>query len=132
MTEISWKSLMREKTARHLLVGSVPDAEEGAGSLKLRAALLGRLARALRLAEFYAIVELAARSGHEVRCALSREADAVKLAEAVAAVPTANEAGWASVRRFRFDAGAEAAMTAKLQSRASIRRTRKKRAVNVL
>ncbi len=134
MTEISWKALMRERSARHLVAGLVPadEAAGGAASLKLRAALLARLARALRLAEFYALVDLPARSGHEIRCALGREADAVKLADAVGAEPAAAEPGWASVRRFRFDAAAEAAITATLQSRASIRRTRKKRAANVL
>ena len=134
MTEISWKALMRERSARHLVVGLVPEegAPTGVTSLKLRAALLARLARALRLAEFYAIIDLPARSGHEVRCALAREADAVKLAEAVGASPVPAEPEWASVRRFAFDAAAEAAMTATLQSRASIRRTRKKRAGNVL
>ena len=134
MTEISWKALMRERSARHLLVGSVTDDEAtgGAASLKVRTALLARLARALRLAEFYAIVDLPARSGHEIRCALAREADAVKLADAVGAEAAPAEPDWASVRRFRFDAAAEAAITATLQSRASIRRTRKKRASNVL
>lgn len=134
MTEISWKALMRERSARHLVTGVVPEDEAASGvtSLKLRAALLARLARALRLAEFYAIVDLPARSGHEIRCALAREADAVKLAEAVGAEAAPAEAEWASVRRFRFDAAAEAAITATLQSRASIRRTRKKRAANVL
>ena len=133
MTEISWKALMRDRAARHLVVGTVPiEQVRSAASLKLRTALLARLARALRLAEFYAIVDLPARSGHEVRCALAREADAVKLAEAVGATPAGAEAEWASVRRFRFDAGAEAAISAILQSRAAIRRTRKKRAANVL
>lgn len=134
MTEISWKALMREQSARHLVAGLVPadEATGGVTSLKLRAALLARLARALRLAEFYAIVDLPARSGHDIRCALAREADAVKLAEAVGAEPAPAEPQWASVRRFRFDAAAEAAITATLQSRASIRRTRKKRAANVL
>lgn len=133
MTEISWKALMRERSARHLVVGTVPvEQAGGAASLKLRTALLARLARALRLAEFYAIVDLPARSGHEVRCALAREADAVKLADAVGAAPAGAEEEWASVRRFRFDASAEAAISAILQSRASIRRTRKKRAANVL
>lgn len=137
MTEISWKALMRERSARHLVVGIVADAETaGAASLKLRAALLARLARALRLVDFYAIVDVPARSGNEVRCALNSEADAHRLAEAVAAEPAPPDddwlGDWASVRRFRFDAAAEAAITATLQSRAAIRRTRKKRAVHVL
>jgi hypothetical protein len=134
MTEISWKALMRDVAARHLVVGAVPsdDAAGSPSSLKLRVALLARLARALRLGGFYSLTDLPERSGNEVRCALEREADAVRLGEAVSATTEEPIAGWASVRRFTFDAASETAINATLQSRAATRRTRKKRAANVL
>ncbi len=82
---------MRERSARHLVVVTVPiEQANGAASLKLRTVLLARLARALLLAEFYAIVELPARSGHEVRCALAREADAMKRVDRWVPRPASN------------------------------------------
>ena len=97
MPEISWLTMNRLNPAGHLVVGVVPTEGE-AGGLKMRAALLARVARALRLTGLYAIIDLPERSGNEIRCMLEKAADAERLAKAVGASEEASAHGVASRR----------------------------------
>lgn len=109
----------------HLVVGVVPPEE--AGGLKLRAALLSRVATALRLSGLYAIIDLPERSGSEIRCMLEKSADAERLAKAVSASDAVPAPGCASTRRFVFDAASVSALQAVLKDVGSETRHRRKR-----
>ncbi|MPZ36036.1 MAG: hypothetical protein GEV13_34625 [Rhodospirillales bacterium] len=116
------------------MVGVVPpDGRSEASGLKMRAALLSRLARALRLTGLYAIIDLRERSGNEIRCAFEKPVDAERLAEAVGASVETRYPGWASQRSFLFDAAAVTSLETILRNKGSAtRRRRKSRTSNLL
>jgi hypothetical protein len=127
MPEISWLTMRRINPAAHLVVGVIPAAEEAeASGLKMRAALLSRVARALRLTGLYAIVDLPERSGNEIRCSFEKPADADRLAKAVGASDETRYPGWASQRSFLFDAAAVTSLQATLRDVGSATRHRRK------
>lgn len=125
MPEISWLTMNRLNPAGHLVVGVVP-MEGEAGGLKIRAALLSRVARALRLTGLYAIIDLPERSGNEIHCMLENAGDAERLAKAVGASETAPPRGGASRRSFVFDDRAMSVLQAILHDVGSQTRHRRK------
>jgi hypothetical protein len=131
MPEVSWLTMRRLNPGAHLVVGVVPpDGRSEASGLKMRAALLSRLARALRLTGLYAIIDLRERSGNEIRCAFEKPVDAERLAEAVGASVETRYPGWAS---FLFDAAAVTSLETILRNKGSAtRRRRKSRTSNLL
>jgi hypothetical protein len=110
MSQVSWQTMIREfAAAAHVVTGLLPREDAAAGLAEVRAILLGRLARTLRLTGNYAIAEIIERDGTHVQCALASGSDAAELAEAVGA----NENGcsrWASRRSFQFDHAAAKAI----------------------
>ena len=120
MPEVSWRLLMREHPAPHLVAGIMPAAADepaDAACHKLRLALLARLARSLRLHGLYALAAIPERSGNAIQCALARRDDAERLGAAVGAAATGDLPGFASQRSFRFDAAAAEAIARSLRQR---------------
>ena len=128
MPEVSWQTMVRDHPRGHLLVGVAPlDQDGSSGSLKLRCALLAKLAKALRLVGKYAITDIPARSGNEVHCWLESPADAAKLGAAVGAADAGPSVDWASRRSFLFDDSVVDSISLRAVARSAGRGKRKKR-----
>jgi hypothetical protein len=128
MPEVSWQMMMRDHPAAHLLVGIIRDG----GSAKHRAALLARMARALRLLGTYAIVDLRELDGSHVHAVFELESDAIQVSRAVHATKGSSHPGWASQRAFPFDQAVADALDDVLRKRSAGRRTVKRRASAIL
>ena len=89
--------MMQEHPRAHLIVGVVPEG----GNVKLRKALLARLAKALGLSGLYAFI--CGREGTHIHCALGEATDAAKLAQVLGATSSGGPSNFPSRRTFGFD-----------------------------
>jgi hypothetical protein len=97
MPEVSWHTMMQEHPRAHLIVGVVSEG----GDVKLRKALLARLAKALGLFGLYAFI--CGREGTHIHCALGDATDAAKLAQVLGATSSGGPSRSPSRRTFSFD-----------------------------
>jgi len=121
--------MRRDHPEAHLVVGiiPVPKGQQGTGSQRhSQLALLGRLARSLRLRGTYALAAIPEREGTNVHVALEIGDDALALSAAVDATAIDRYAGWKTQRSFLFDDAAADRMRAALKVRVG-RRTLKPR-----
>lgn len=134
MPEVSWRSLMRERPAAHLVVGVIPKAgrDSAAGSVKFQLGLLACLVMALRLGGKYALTDIRDRYGNQIQCALADPDDAARLANALGAIGIGRYPGWASHHSFRFDDALTATVKAALARRPAGRRSLQRRLLSML
>jgi hypothetical protein len=121
MPEVTWHTMMLEHPRAHLIVGVVSEA----GNIKLRKALLARLAKGLRLFGLYAFIR--ERDGTRIYCALSDSTDAEKLATFLGATSSGGPSHFPSRRTFTFNEATAIKIDQALSKRVLARRTLKHR-----
>src|SRR5690349_4789347 len=115
MPEVSWSMLLRDQPAAHLVVGIMPP--NGPPQVRLRVALLARLATSLRLAGFYALNDVRDGDGNLIQCALEHLEDARKVVDAVGANSLGPQEPWTSRFGFSFDEAKFEELRQKLRTR---------------
>jgi hypothetical protein len=117
MQKVSWSAFLERHPAAHLIVGVLPE-DEAANSnarpqLNLIAALIARLAPK----RLYALTVDRQGRTTEIHCVFEKDADALKLAQAVGASAAGRYPGWASQRMFLMDDATRRGIVAALKGR---------------